>query len=97
MPGFAASMLFPYYIRNKVFTVPEFLEMRYSRAARSFFSGLMAVTCIMTKILRRRARAARAFWVECYVGGLSDRGTSSAFLAPATSNKLAGVLCSPCC
>src|ERR1039458_5746572 len=29
--GFAASFLFPYYIRNKVFTIPEFLEMRYSR------------------------------------------------------------------
>src|SRR5947208_16942535 len=39
--GIAASILFPYYLKNKVFTIPEFLELRYSRAARVFFSGLM--------------------------------------------------------
>jgi solute:Na+ symporter, SSS family len=61
--GFAASVLFPYYIRNKVFTIPEFLEMRYSRAARSFFSGLMVVICIMTKM---------AF--HLYAGGLVLHG-----------------------
>ena len=48
--GFAAAALFPYYIRNQVFTIPEFLEMRYSPLARSFFSGLMLVICIMTKM-----------------------------------------------
>ncbi len=48
--GIAASVLFPYYIRNQVFTIPEFLEMRYNPVARSFFSGLMLVICIMTKM-----------------------------------------------
>ncbi len=48
--GFAAAALFPYYIRNKVFTIPEFLEMRYNRRARTFFSGLMLVISIMTKM-----------------------------------------------
>ena len=48
--GFAAAVLFPYYIRNQVFTIPEFLEMRYNPLARSFFSGLMLVICIMTKM-----------------------------------------------
>lgn len=48
--GVAASLLFPYYIKNRVFTIPEFLEMRYNRAARAFFSGLMLVICIMTKM-----------------------------------------------
>jgi solute:Na+ symporter, SSS family len=48
--GFAAAALFPYYIRNKVFTIPEFLEMRYNRHARVFFSGLMLVISIMTKM-----------------------------------------------
>jgi solute:Na+ symporter, SSS family len=48
--GIAASVLFPYYIRNQVFTIPEFLEMRYSPVARSFFSGLMLLICIMTKM-----------------------------------------------
>src|SRR5581483_8523938 len=44
------SILFPYYIRTQVFTIPEFLEMRYNRMARAFFSGLMLAICIMTKM-----------------------------------------------
>jgi solute:Na+ symporter, SSS family len=48
--GFAAAVLFPYYIRNRVFTIPEFLNLRYGSAARTAFSGLMLVICIMTKM-----------------------------------------------
>jgi SSS family solute:Na+ symporter len=48
--GFACAVLFPYYIRNKVFTIPEFLELRYNASARVFFSALMLVICIMTKM-----------------------------------------------
>ena len=48
--GFACAILFPYYIKNKVFTIPEFLEMRYNRRARTFFSGLMLIISIMTKL-----------------------------------------------
>lgn len=35
--GFAAFFLFPFYIRNRVFTTPEFLETRYHPLARVFF------------------------------------------------------------
>ena len=48
--GFACAVLFPYYIKNKVFTIPEFLEIRYNVIARTFFSVLMVVICIMTKM-----------------------------------------------
>ncbi|MGA2986823.1 MAG: sodium/solute symporter [Terriglobia bacterium] len=48
--AFACSILFPYYIRTQVFTIPEFLEMRYNRTARTYFSGLMLAICIMTKM-----------------------------------------------
>jgi SSS family solute:Na+ symporter len=48
--GFASAVLFPYYIRNKVFTIPEFLELRYHPWARVFFSALMLVISIMTKM-----------------------------------------------
>jgi solute:Na+ symporter, SSS family len=48
--GIASAALFPYYIRNSVFTIPEFLEMRYNTLARTFFSGLMLVICVMTKM-----------------------------------------------
>jgi solute:Na+ symporter, SSS family len=48
--GFACAVLFPYYIKNKIFTIPEFLEIRYNRRARTLFSGLMLVISIMTKL-----------------------------------------------
>lgn len=48
--GFACAVLFPYYMKNKIYTIPEFLELRYDRRARTFFSGLMLVISIMTKL-----------------------------------------------
>lgn len=48
--GFACAILFPYYLKNKIYTIPEFLEKRYNRQARTFFSGLMLVISIMTKL-----------------------------------------------
>jgi SSS family solute:Na+ symporter len=48
--GIACAVLFPYYIKNKIFTIPEFLELRYNRRARTFFSGLMLIISIMTKL-----------------------------------------------
>jgi SSS family solute:Na+ symporter len=48
--GFACAVLFPYYIKNKIFTIPEFLELRYNRRARTLFSGLMLIISIMTKL-----------------------------------------------
>jgi SSS family solute:Na+ symporter len=48
--GVACSLLFPYYMKNKIYTIPEFLELRYNRHARTFFSGLMLIISIMTKL-----------------------------------------------
>src|SRR4030043_413825 len=48
--GVSCAILFPYYMKNKIFTIPEFLELRYNRRARTFFSGLMLVISIMTKL-----------------------------------------------
>ena len=48
--GVACSILFPYYIKNRIYTIPEFLELRYNRRARTFFSGLMLIISIMTKL-----------------------------------------------
>jgi len=48
--GFAAAFLYPFYIRNRVFTTPEFLETRYHPAARVLFSALMLVISITTKM-----------------------------------------------
>jgi solute:Na+ symporter, SSS family len=48
--GFACAVLFPYYIKNKIYTIPEFLEMRFTPRARTFFSGFMLIISIMTKL-----------------------------------------------
>lgn len=48
--GFACAFLFPYYMKNRVFTIPEFLEIRYNRQARALFSGLMLILSVMTKL-----------------------------------------------
>src|SRR5215471_19564389 len=48
--GFAAFFLFPFYIRNRVFTTPEFLETRFHPLARVLFSGLMLLISITTKM-----------------------------------------------
>jgi SSS family solute:Na+ symporter len=48
--GFAAAVLLPYYMKNNVFTIPEFLELRYRSEARLFFSGLMLFICVVTKM-----------------------------------------------
>ena len=43
-------LFLPFYIRNKIYTVPEFLEQRFSRTVRLFFSGFMVVLSVLTKI-----------------------------------------------
>jgi len=48
--GFACAILFPYYMKNRIFTIPEFLELRYNSRARTLFSGLMLIISIMTKL-----------------------------------------------
>jgi solute:Na+ symporter, SSS family len=40
----------PFYIRSKVFTMPEFLERRYSSSARWFLSIVSLLSYILTKV-----------------------------------------------
>ncbi|MDX1393223.1 MAG: sodium:solute symporter [Gemmatimonadota bacterium] len=40
----------PFYMRSRVFTMPEFLELRYGPAARWFLSVIMLVGYVLTKI-----------------------------------------------
>ena len=48
--GVTAAILVPYYLKNRVFTIPEFLELRYRKEARLFFSAMMLVMCIVNKM-----------------------------------------------
>ncbi len=40
----------PFYARSRVFTMPEFLERRYTPAARSFLSVISLVSYVLTKV-----------------------------------------------
>jgi SSS family solute:Na+ symporter len=44
------TLFLPFYIKNKIFTVPEFLEQRYGPGIRLFFSGFMVILSVLTKI-----------------------------------------------
>ena len=43
-------VMVPFYMRSKVFTMPEFLERRFSPAARTVLSGISLLAYILTKI-----------------------------------------------
>jgi SSS family solute:Na+ symporter len=44
------TLFLPFYMRNRIFTVPEFLEQRYGPGIRLFFSGFMMILSVLTKI-----------------------------------------------
>jgi len=48
--GIACAMLFPYYLKNRIYTIPEFLELRFNHHARTFFSVFMLIISVMTKL-----------------------------------------------
>ena len=43
-------VMVPFYMRSKVFTMPEFLEKRFSKASRTFLSIISLVAYVLTKI-----------------------------------------------
>lgn len=43
-------VMLPFYIRSKVFTMPEFLEKRFSPLARTVLSGVSLIAYVLTKI-----------------------------------------------
>src|SRR5205809_4753638 len=40
----------PYYLRSGVYTMPEFLERRYSPASRAYFTWVSVIGYVLTKI-----------------------------------------------
>ena len=45
-----AWLLVPFYMRSKVYTMPEFLERRFSASSRYVLSGISLVAYVITKI-----------------------------------------------
>lgn len=40
----------PFYLRSRVFTMPEFLELRFNSKSRLFLSGMSLVAYVLTKV-----------------------------------------------
>ncbi|MCR4439756.1 MAG: sodium:solute symporter [bacterium] len=45
-----AWVMVPFYMRSRVFTMPEFLERRYSSSARTILSAISLIAYVLTKI-----------------------------------------------
>jgi len=43
-------IMVPFYMRSKVYTMPEFLERRFSPASRTVLSGISLIAYVLTKI-----------------------------------------------
>lgn len=43
-------LFLPFYLKTRIYTVPEFLERRFSPGIRTLLSGLMVVLSVLTKI-----------------------------------------------
>ena len=43
-------IMVPFYMRSKVFTMPEFLERRFSPASRTVLSGISLIAYVLTKV-----------------------------------------------
>jgi len=43
-------LFLPFYVRNRIYTVPEFLERRFSPGTRLLFSAFMVVLSVLTKV-----------------------------------------------
>lgn len=70
----------PFYLRSRVFTMPEFLERRYNEKCRAFLSGFSILAYIFTKI--SVGLFAGAILLKQLVGW--DYVTSSIFLVVVT-------------
>ncbi|OEK04807.1 sodium:solute symporter [Roseivirga misakiensis] len=63
----------PFYVRSGVFTMPEFLEKRYSKGARTYLTWVSIIAYILTKISVTIAAGAIVFTaigVEFWTGAL---------------------------
>jgi SSS family solute:Na+ symporter len=43
-------LLVPYYLRTEIYTMPEFLERRYSKALRVYYAVLLLIMYVLTKV-----------------------------------------------
>ena len=48
--GFGAAYLFPYYLKNEIFTIPQFLELRFGVKSRLVFAGFTLFVSIVMKL-----------------------------------------------
>ncbi len=48
--GIGAAYIFPYYLSNQIYTIPQFLELRYGEKSRLFFAAFSIFIAIVHKL-----------------------------------------------
>ena len=48
--GIGAAYLFPYFLKNRIYTIPQFLALRYGEKSRLFFAGFSIFIAIVHKL-----------------------------------------------
>ena len=66
-------LLAPFYIRSNIFTMPEFLEKRFSETARWVLSSISLVAYVLTKVAVGIFAGGDCFW--CFASGSQLHGT----------------------
>ena len=74
-------ILVPFYLRSGVYTMPEFLERRYSPSARTFLTVISLIAYVFTKIS-----------VTLFAGGIVFKAVFPVALIPGISNFWVGAV-----
>ena len=82
---FVAFFFLPAFLRAGIYTIPEFLEYRFSRHARTIMSFLMMLTYVCVTIAAvipsgslagRRRRTTKPAWQTCWRATRGNPGSS---------------------
>jgi len=79
----------PYYLRTNIYTMPEFLEQRYSRGIRVYYALLLLVMYVLTKV--SVALYAGAIVLQQTVGWNLWFGATSLVVATGTYTSVGGM------
>jgi solute:Na+ symporter, SSS family len=82
----------PFYLRSGVYTMPEFLERRYSPAARWYLAVVSILGYVLTKISVTIAAGGIVF--EALMG--IDFWTGALIVVVATGRTRSSAACAPC-
>ena len=69
---FFAVFLLPLYIKSKIFTIPEFLQKRFDKRSRYFFSAICIISFLRPSIPITSSNVTPVLWTILKVLGLMN-------------------------